>query len=167
MEELKRWAFSVAATVVFGTVAETALPGGDYKKYIHLALGLVLLLNLAAPIIGFVSDGGALLGEYAAEFDAAVQSTETDAAETEKMQKSEIAKIYKSTLESRIAAEIKSACGTAPISVSVETDEGDECGAPTRVTVSMPKGAARNAEAADAAAKITGLTPDKIILEET
>ena len=167
MEEFKRWAFSVAATVVFGTVAETAMPEGDYKKYIHLVLGLVLLLNLAAPIIGLVSDGGALLGEYVAEFDAAVQSSETDAAEIESMQKSEIAEIYKSTLESRIAAEIESVCGTAPISVSVETDGEDGCGAPTLITVRMPKGAPKKADAVGAAAKITGLTPDKIILEET
>lgn len=167
MEELRKWAFSVAVTVVFGTVAEIAMPEGDYKKYIHIVLGMILLLNLTAPITALVSNGGgSLIEEYAAGIDSAVRGTETDAAEIESMQRDEIVGIYKNTLEDRIADEIEKRCGTAPISVEAEIGEGDDL-SPELVTVRMPNGASAGAEAVEAASEITGLTADKIILEET
>ena len=172
MAGLRDWAYSVAVTVVFGTLAETVMPNNTYKKYIHLILGLLLLLTLTKPAVNLIAMGGVgeYVGEYAAAFNSAAAASEEAADEIEDRQKSDIIQIYKSTLESSIASGIESACGVAPESVRVDiadTDVSTVYGRIERVVITLPKVAsAQNQDIIETAANITGLRPGKIILEE-
>ena len=172
MGGLKEWAYSVAVMVVFGTLAETVMPDNNYKKYIHLILGLLLLLTITRSVIDFA--GGFRAGDYteryAAAFAAAESETERAADEIERQQRESVVRIYKSALESSIAGGIESACGITPVSVEVSVaDTGGSAvyGKIERVLITLPpEGMARQREVTAAAANITGLGQETIVLEE-
>ena len=48
---LKAWTMSVAGIIVFGSICEMILPGSLYKKYVHLAIGLMMILSVLSPIV--------------------------------------------------------------------------------------------------------------------
>ncbi len=50
-EFLREWTMSLAGIIVFGSLCEMLLPGSVYKKYINLAVGLILCVALISPFI--------------------------------------------------------------------------------------------------------------------
>ena len=51
MDLIRNWAFSVSAVVVFGTLAEAVMPSDEYRKYVHLVLGLLLIITISLSLI--------------------------------------------------------------------------------------------------------------------
>ena len=50
-ELLKNIVMSASGIIVFGSVCEMILPDNTYKKYVHLAIGLMLILAFLSPFI--------------------------------------------------------------------------------------------------------------------
>lgn len=48
---LRQWTMSLAGIIVFGSLCEMLLPNNAYKKYINLAIGLMLCVALVSPFI--------------------------------------------------------------------------------------------------------------------
>ena len=167
MEGLRQWAYSVAATVVFGTLAETVLPSDSYRKYIRLILGMVLLLTLTKPAAALISGGlGEAAEEYAASFSAAEERTEREADEIEQKQKNDIIKIYKDSLESSVAAGIERKCGAVPTRVEAEISDS-VFGSLEGMTIETEAAdASKSAAIKAAAAEMTGLASGKITVKE-
>ena len=167
MESLRQWAYSVAATVVFGTLAETVLPSDSYRKYIRLILGMVLLLTLTKPAAALISGGlGESADEYAASFSAAAEQTESEADEIEEKQKNDIIKIYKDSLESSVASGIERECGAAPTSVEAEISDS-VFGSLEGMTIEIEAAdASKSAAVKAAASEMTGLPSGKITVKE-
>lgn len=96
---LKSWALSLSGIIVFGSVCEMILPGGVYKKYLHLAIGLMLILTLLTP---FVKGGFDAELELPADFSAYAESENMDSR-----QRAEVIRVYKKKLCDKICSELK------------------------------------------------------------
>ncbi len=52
MDWIKTWAISLSMVIIFGTLTESVLPNGNYRKYVHLVLGILMLISIINPIVG-------------------------------------------------------------------------------------------------------------------
>ncbi len=48
---LREWTMSLAGIIVFGSLCEMLLPNNAYKKYVNLAVGLMLCVALVSPFV--------------------------------------------------------------------------------------------------------------------
>ena len=97
-EFLRAWTMTLAGIIVFGSLCEMILPSGVYKKYIHLAIGLMLCLAVLSPI------AGKKIEVDTSFFDSGVYAK---LDKPEEAQKSEIVKVYKDKLCKSMADEVK------------------------------------------------------------
>ena len=51
IEFLRGWTLSLAGIIVFGSLCEMLLPNSVYKKYINLAIGLILCIAIVSPFV--------------------------------------------------------------------------------------------------------------------
>ncbi len=166
MEGLRNWACAVGITVVFGTMVESVMPGETYRKYIHLVLGLLLILTLLQPAVNIIERGG--FDEYIEDYSAeGILTADKGAAEVESRQREDVIKIYKQTLESSIISGIESGCRVRPEFAEAEiSDDTSGYGRIERVTVGMPEGAAADyAKIRGTVSELTGLPEDRIIIK--
>ncbi len=97
-EFLREWTMTLAGIIVFGSLCEMILPGGVYKKYIHLAIGLMLCLAVLSP-----------LASKKTEVDISFMEPETYAMieVPEEAQRNEVLRIYKDNLCKNMTEEVK------------------------------------------------------------
>jgi len=57
IEFLKEWCMNIATLVVFIVLLEMLLPSGKMKKMINLVSGLILVIALINPVLGFLQRG--------------------------------------------------------------------------------------------------------------
>lgn len=130
-EFLKNIVMSAAGIIVFGSVCEMILPDNVYKKYIHLAIGLMLILAFLSP---FVSQN------YRPEFEVSSSSASADIAETDEKTRKEVMRIYTQKLNEQISKNISDATETkacAECEINSDDDKFGEIKA-VDVTVTMP-----------------------------
>lgn len=96
LEFLRNLALSVSGIVVFGSLCEMILPNGVYKKYIHLSIGLVLVIAIISPIISF---------------DKVDEITYIELEDMEEAQRDDILKLYKKNLVLNMKKEIEGVAG--------------------------------------------------------
>ena len=121
MDLIRNWAFSVSAVVVFGTLAEAVMPSDEYRKYVHLVLGLLLIITISSPVISLLGNGVDIESFLDAEG-----------------QKEDVITIYKKTLENNIKTRIETKIPELKdnIKVSVSAaDDGSEYGTIEEVDV--------------------------------
>ncbi len=109
-EALRSWIMSLAGVIVFGSVCEMILPGGAYKKYVQLAIGLILVMTVVRPF----TEGG-----FSFEPSIAASAAYEQSLEMDDRQRADILKIYKQRLCDKITAEIK---GVAGVDFTVRCD---------------------------------------------
>ncbi len=102
LEFLRSVALTVSGIVVFGSLCEMILPNGTYKKYIHLSLGLVLVIALISPIINFDKDSIDFTDSNIAYID-----TQT----MEESQRDDVIRLYKKNLALNMKKEIEDIAG--------------------------------------------------------
>ncbi|MBQ2614265.1 MAG: stage III sporulation protein AF [Clostridia bacterium] len=117
MELFKDWAMTIAGIVVFGSACEVILPGGSFRKYTRLAIGLILIVTMLKPFQG-VSKGTLSLPEITVE-------SYTQRAQMEESQKEEVGKLYRQNLARKMEASLKEALGQETIKVSCQVEEED------------------------------------------
>lgn len=171
MESLRGWAYSIGVIVVFGTLVEAVMPGEAYRKYIHIILGMLLLLTLTRPFIGLFSSGSDLsmyLDNYAEAIIPSVEMTNQGAEEIESRQKEDVIRIYKETLENNIKVQIEAKHGVKVTYVeAVVTDDGTDYGAIESVSVGLTAdGLMHSVEIRETVSNITGLSGGNIELLE-
>jgi len=54
MEFLKSWITGIIMLVIFITVVDLLLPDNKYKKYIDLTVGMIVMISIIEPVLGFV-----------------------------------------------------------------------------------------------------------------
>ncbi len=64
---LRQWTMSLAGIIVFGSLCEILLPNNVYKKYINLAIGLMLCVALISPFIKGEYDVNVPVFSYSAD----------------------------------------------------------------------------------------------------
>ncbi len=162
MESLRNWAYSVGVISVFGTLVEAVMPAETYRKYVHIILGMLLLLTLTRPFIGLFSSGSDLsmyLDNYAEAIVPSIEMTNQRTAEIESMQKEDVIRIYKQTLENNIKVQIAAKHGVEAAYVEVViTDDGTDYGRIKSVSVGVtPDGLMHSVEIRETVSNITGL----------
>lgn len=103
LEFLKEWAISLSGIIIFGSICETVLPNGIYKKYIHLAIGMMLIIAVISP---FVKGDVSIENNFT--YPEAAYTMRDDMDQT---QKEEIMRIYKKKLCEKIEAELSKVAG--------------------------------------------------------
>lgn len=112
IEFLKSMTMSVAGIIVFGSVCEMILPDGSFKKYLHLAIGLMLILAFLSPL----SDRSSL------KTDNEIPEIKTESFESSHSE--DVLKLYKDKLSKRVEEEIKDRTGAdTDVSCSVSSEE--------------------------------------------
>lgn len=104
MEWIRNWAVSISMVVIFGTLVEFIMPNGNYRKYIHLVLALLLMITISNPIIKLVN-GDFVFDRY--DFNVGDSSRVMDSEEYEKRQESHVIRVYTKSLENNISATIE------------------------------------------------------------
>ena len=102
LEFLRSVALTVSGIVVFGSLCEMILPNGTYKKYIHLSLGLVLVIALISPIINFDKDSIDFTDSNIAYIDKQTM---------EESQRDDVIRLYKKNLALNMKKEIEDIAG--------------------------------------------------------
>ena len=124
MEWIKTWAMSLSMVIVFGTLIETILPNGNYRKYIHLILGILLLISIITPIAQLFD------GELSFELtDDENGVYEISREKLEYKQQKDVIDIFKRTIESnlmtRLETKLPELKGKFSVKVTAEESSGD------------------------------------------
>lgn len=135
MDWIRSWAISISMVVVFGTLVEFIMPNGNYRKYIHLVLALLLIITISNPIIKMVN-GDFRFDMY--EFNVNEGARYADNEELEDRQKNDVIRVYTKSLENTMQrqleeniAELK---GKFRVRVEVDNEE-NEFGKVSRVAI--------------------------------
>lgn len=119
MELFKDWAMTISGIVVFGSACEVILPGGSFRKYTRLAIGLVLIVTMLNPLKG-LSKG---------EVELFLQEISTEAynqrEQMEQTQKEDVVKLYRQNLARKMEASLQESLGDTNIKVSCQVEEQD------------------------------------------
>lgn len=146
-EFLKSITMSAAGIIIFASVCEMILPDNGYKKYIHLAIGLMLILAFLSPIVS---------QNYRLELSVPALSVQTADGSVDDKTKKEVLRIYSQKLNGQISKSLSDAI-EMKVSAECDIDDGeDRFGEITAVgvTVAMPF--------ADDAERITETVKNKI-----
>ncbi len=114
-EFLKAWAMSLSGIIVFGSVCDMLLPNDVYKKYIHLCIGIILILALISPFVEGNFEIEASLPVFSEEYDIKAEGQEREA----------VLRVYKSKLSEKMKADIEGIAGV-DFDIRCEINEEEE-----------------------------------------
>ncbi len=114
-EFLKAWAMSLSGIIVFGSVCDMLLPNDVYKKYIHLAIGIILILALISPFAEGRFEIEASLPVFSEMYDTEAEGQEREA----------VIKVYKNKLCEKMKADIEEIAG-ARFDIRCEINKEEE-----------------------------------------
>lgn len=117
MEVLREWAMTVAGIVVFGSACEMILPDGSFRKYVRLAIGLVLILTLVSPLQGLL--------KTEMDFDIAEQSIDAYSLKNdmEGQQQTDVLRLYRQNLNEKMQASLTERFNNIPMEVRCTVEE--------------------------------------------
>lgn len=121
LELLKQWAMTLAGVVIFGSLCEVILPEGSFQKYIRLAVGLLLVFTLIAPLRQFLQldfSGTEL-------FDSGTQAY-LQREEMEEQQKNDVIRIYIQNLNQKMKQSLQTELGETDLEVHCQVEESAE-----------------------------------------
>ncbi len=52
MNQIINWANSLITVIIFASVAELILPENSFRKYLRLAVGIIVIIMIATPLLG-------------------------------------------------------------------------------------------------------------------
>ena len=120
MEWLRDWTINLAGLVVLFAALEIILPRGDMKKYVQLAMGLVLIIAVVKPIANF--SAGSIGYLESSERQTAAAELKNRLNEKERFC---VMKVYREKICESIKNEITAENGEH-IEVKAEIEENDE-----------------------------------------
>ncbi len=124
IEDLRQWVLTIAGVAVFGSICDIILPGGNFRKYIRLAVGLVLILTMLTPIQKLIFKSR--------ETDDFLSETDFNsiALTVDNMDRQNISKLYRDSLEKNIKQKLSESLNSTEIDVkcSIEEDNKENFG---------------------------------------
>lgn len=114
-EFLKAWTMSLSGIIVFGSLCDMLLPNDAYKKYIHLSIGIILILALISPFTDGKFEIEASLPAFSEIHDIEVEGQEREA----------ILRVYKNKLCEKIKTDIEGVAGVE-FDIRCEISEEEE-----------------------------------------
>ena len=119
LEALRNWAMTIAGIAVFGSICEIILPEGNFQKYIRLAIGLVLILSMVAPILNFshINSDDSLFEVNSKAYE--------QRSEMEEKQQIDVIRLYKENLSQKIENSLNQDIKDDEFDVRCEVEESD------------------------------------------
>ena len=133
MDGLKEWSMTIAGIVVLGSACEVIMPDDSFRKYVRLAIGLILVMVFISPLKEFLHKGAQT--EYPQLSYTSYQQRE----EMKDVQNDEVIRLYQKNLNSKIKGALSNRIGKTPFQVrcTVETEKPDTFGTINHVLVIM------------------------------
>lgn len=123
MEALRNWTMTIAGVIVFGSMCDMLMPENGIKKYIRLALGLILVISIINPIVSLF--GGFRDGNIP-QIDSEQENAYTSYSQMEERQREDITKIYQDNVGAKITAFLESEYPDRAFETRVETSDSQE-----------------------------------------
>ncbi|TZE83451.1 stage III sporulation protein AF [Calorimonas adulescens] len=54
MNFLKSWIINIFVVMIFITILDAIMPGSNFKKYIDMVTGLIIIITILSPVINFI-----------------------------------------------------------------------------------------------------------------
>ncbi|MGE5589700.1 MAG: stage III sporulation protein AF [Bacillota bacterium] len=161
MQEVKEWALAIAGIVVFASLLEMLVPTGALKRYVQLAMGLLVLLTLLTPVLGVLQRTHDLAWEAGAAWAPGALSLDAVLSRADALRSGNVRRqteLYRQSLEAAAAIQAQRALGGRPAAASVELGPPPaDGGAPPIRRVTLTPGQAPPGQAAAAGSGATGL----------
>lgn len=119
MEALKDWAIMLAGIVVLGSASEVILPDSSFRKYVRLAIALVLMLTLLSPLKNL------LYRKPEFQIPQISQAAYRQREEMEATQKEDVMRLYSIRLNEKIEQALIQRIGKIPIDIQCRIEEDD------------------------------------------
>lgn len=116
MEELRQWAQTLAGLVVLGSACEMVLPESNFRKYIRLTVGMILVLHLLSPLPSVLRQEWSLK-----DFPVSGQTAENITG-MEDTQSEQVIRIYLDTLNTRVKQSLSARIAEPILSVACRAD---------------------------------------------
>lgn len=123
MEALRDWTMTIAGVIVFGSMCDMLMPENGIKKYIRLALGLILVISIITPVVSLL--GGFRDGSIP-QIDSEQENAYTSYSQMEERQREDITKIYRENVGAKITATLESEYPGRAFETRVETSDSQE-----------------------------------------
>lgn len=95
---IQEWTLQLAGTIIFASICEMILPNGSIKKYVHIVLGIILILTIVKPLNRHFEYSGDDLFGGLEQYDAYVSHINMD-----ELQKTQVVELY----TERLAADME------------------------------------------------------------
>lgn len=123
MEALRDWTMTIAGVIVFGSMCDMLMPENGIKKYIRLALGLILVISIITPVVSLL--GGFKDGNIP-QINSEQENAYTSYSQMEERQREDITKIYRENVESKINATLETEYPDRTFETRIETSDSQE-----------------------------------------
>lgn len=121
MDLIRDWAMTICGVIIFGSICEMIVPNGSIKKYVRLALGLMLILTLASPITKLMGADLTFSG-----FEEKSVQAYLSAEQMSDKQRSDVIRIYKQNLSSKLKGAVESRLDGYEVEVKPEVETADQ-----------------------------------------
>lgn len=101
MEAVSSWIQTIAVCLILVSIVINMIPSEQYKKYIRLFLGLVLVIMIARPLIQLSNDES-LLNEYLNYYQKATESEIPNMEGIEKQREQAIWDVYEKQIKEEL-----------------------------------------------------------------
>jgi len=101
MEQIRTWAIALSMVIVLGTLLETLIPDGSFRKYIHVVIAVLLIISVISPWLRFDYDKLGISYRGAEEY-----SGDMSREELRYRQQKDVIDIYKKTLENNLKTQL-------------------------------------------------------------
>lgn len=114
---------TIAGVIVFGSMCDMLMPENGIKKYIRLALGLILVISIITPVVSLL--GGFRDGSIP-QIDSEQENAYTSYSQMEERQREDITKIYRENVGAKINSALESKYPGRAFETRVETSDSQE-----------------------------------------
>ena len=121
LDGLRNWTMMIAGVVVFGSLCDVILPDGGFRRYIRLAIGLMLVFALVSPFTNLLN-----INFYQVEDDINRRRAYLQREEMEEKQDAEVMRVYKYNLCQQIKRKIEDEMVVVCSAVDCEVEDNRE-----------------------------------------
>lgn len=114
---------TIAGVIVFGSMCDMLMPENGIKKYIRLALGLILVISIITPVVSLL--GGFRDGSIP-QIESEQENAYTSYSQMEERQREDITKIYRENVGAKINSTLESEYPGRAFETRVETSDSQE-----------------------------------------
>lgn len=161
MEQIRTWAIALSMVIVLGTLLETMIPDGSFRKYIHVVVAVLLIISVISPWLRFDYDELGISYRGGEEY-----SSDMSREEIRYRQQKDVIDIYKKTLENNLKTQLVQIYPNLKdsLSVKITADESENgFGHITNAALIIDGGADVDAdELRDKAAEMIGVSMDSV-----